>query len=370
MQPLANRFLDAITGAESWPSALAGMADGFGAMESHFTVWDRAKGCVLFSARAGRFPAEANERYAKYFHTVDTCREALIWSEIGEVFLTQAHYGEAFVKTEIYNDFLRPLGARYVIGIKLAERGPAVSMLRIHRSARNGPYSDQDVRRLKSISSNLSRSANLYFDRLQLERKAALATAALNQLNVGVVVLSPDRCIDQINAVAERILANNAVATVRAGRLVFSDIRVECTIGRLLNSAASGPPARVDAVRSLQVGEYDVCAALLDGSRAPKGGEKGDEFLLLTFEKTRGCEDLLDQMRGEFGLTYSEAAVVDQIVGGRTVQEVATANSVSLNTVKTHLKAAFAKMNVHSQSELVRLALRDRERRSPRQPFA
>lgn len=362
MRPLANHFMDAITGRESWPRALAEMADGFGAIESHFTVWDRTRGSVLFSARAGRFPAEASEQYARYFHTVDTCKEALVWSEIGDVFLTQAHYGDAFVKTEIYNDFLRPLGARYVIGVKLAESGPAISMLRIHRSSRNGPYSDEDVRRLKSIFPSLSRSAKLYFDRLHLEKQAALATAVLNQLDIGVVVLSPDRRVDQINMVAERILANSAIAEIRAGRLLFNDVNVELAITRLFSACnRRGLLAATDAVENLRLGDYELCIALLQSGKplACNGS------LLLTLRKLfPDREALIEWVTQEFGLTYSEAAVVDQIVAGHTVQDIALRKGISLNTVKTHLKAAFAKMNVHSQSELVGVVLRRRERRS------
>src|SRR5262249_10130295 len=163
-------------------------------------------------------------------HRVDTCREALIWSGMGEVMLTQAYYGEAFVNTEIYNDFLRPLGARYVMGIKLADCGHAVSMLRIHRSAKNGPYSEEDVRRLNLLFPSLSHSAQLYFDRLQTSRTAALATAALDQLHIGVIVIERNGRIVQMNAAADRILASDSIAKVCGDRLKFNNMEAKSAV--------------------------------------------------------------------------------------------------------------------------------------------
>jgi DNA-binding CsgD family transcriptional regulator len=353
---LAHSFLEAITGEESWQHALARMADSFGGIESHFTVWDRAQGCVLFSARAGRFPADANVQYARYFHQVDTCKEALIWSQLGDVMLTQDHYGEAFVNTEIYHDFLRPLGARYVMGVKLADRGPAVSMLRIHRSAGNGPYSGEDVRRLNQLFPELSRSARLYFNQQEVARTAAVATAALDHLQIGVIVIDRDRRILHANAAAERMLATGNIMTGRAGRLSFDDLRTQSAMRRLIASALTGPgPLRYPkGAMPVRAGQYEISVSPLQAH-----ARAGAEAVLLTFKQC-DCESrqLSARLQAEFGLTVREAAIANQIVAGRNAQEIAALGSVSLNTVKTHLRAVFAKMNVHSQSDLVRIALR------------
>jgi DNA-binding CsgD family transcriptional regulator len=349
MKPLAHWFLEAITGAESWPSALAGMADSFGAIESHFTVWDRAQGRVLFSARAGRFPAEANERYARYFHKVDTCREALIWSGMGEIMLTQTYYGESFVNTKIYHDFLRPLGARYVMGVKLADCGHAVSMLRIHRSAKNGPYSEEDVGRLGRLFPSLARSAQLYFAQLQLSRAAAAATAALDQLRIGVIVMERRGRILHMNAAADRILSSDGFAKVRSGRLEFGSRNAQ----RALSSLVDRSPGSCGS-QPIHVGEYVMSASPLEGFDTPASYGA----LLVTLRRSEPePQDRMAKLRMEFGLTRSEAAISDQIASGRTLRQIAGLNSVSLNTVKTHLKAIFTKTNMRSQSDLVRVVL-------------
>ena len=81
-------------------SAIVVPGSGTFGMEAVARQFAQGKRCLVirngwFSYRwtqileMGRIPAEANERYARFFHKVDTCREALIWSGTGEIMLTQ-----------------------------------------------------------------------------------------------------------------------------------------------------------------------------------------------------------------------------------------------------------------------------------------
>ena len=59
---------------------------------------------------------------------------------------------------------------------------------------------------------------------------------------------------------------------------------------------------------------------------------------------------------GWSSLTESERRVVDFVIAGSTSREVALALNVSPNTVNTHLRKAFTKLEVHSRAELIALA--------------
>jgi len=356
---LAHTFREATTGVESWSTALTRMADTFHGIEAYFTVWDRALSQALFSACVGRFSPEAIDRYARYLPSGNSCRDALIRSRRGEVILTQNHYGEALLRTELYNELLRPLGARYVLGVKLADSGPRMSMLRIHRSVTNGPYSDEDVRRINGLFPSLSHAAQLHFDRLRLAQMEGVATAALDHLQVAVIVVGRDRTILQLNPLAENILANDAVLIVRENRLSFATLDADAKLQHSIDQACGSPetvwqPSVVE-FRCTGAGSYEVSIAPFR-SRDFRGGIS--EAVLLTLKRVdRKTEGVFDELRTDFGLTKTEAAVAEQITQGKTLQQIAACNSLSLNTVKTHLKAVFAKMQVHSQSDLVRIVL-------------
>ena len=61
------------------------------------------------------------------------------------------------------------------------------------------------------------------------------------------------------------------------------------------------------------------------------------------------------QLAAEFGLTPAQLSVVMHIAEGGTVAEYARMTKVSPATVRTHLKAIFAKTGARRQADLVRL---------------
>jgi DNA-binding CsgD family transcriptional regulator len=56
-----------------------------------------------------------------------------------------------------------------------------------------------------------------------------------------------------------------------------------------------------------------------------------------------------------YGLTPTEVRLATHIAAGGSVADYAALHKVSEGTVRTHLKAVFAKTGVHRQADLVRL---------------
>lgn len=62
-------------------------------------------------------------------------------------------------------------------------------------------------------------------------------------------------------------------------------------------------------------------------------------------------------LREAFGLTSAEGDVVGALLRGHTIKTIAELRGISEGTVRGQLKKIFLKMNVNSQSEIIRLAL-------------
>ncbi len=62
----------------------------------------------------------------------------------------------------------------------------------------------------------------------------------------------------------------------------------------------------------------------------------------------------------DYGLTNQEKKVLQQLVEGKSYKLAADALFVSIDTVKTHVRNIYAKMHVHSGTEAVSKALRDK----------
>ncbi len=62
----------------------------------------------------------------------------------------------------------------------------------------------------------------------------------------------------------------------------------------------------------------------------------------------------------EYPLTLREREILASLVNGNSYKMIATELGISLETVKTHIKNVYDKLQVHSQTEAVSKALRDR----------
>jgi DNA-binding CsgD family transcriptional regulator len=65
----------------------------------------------------------------------------------------------------------------------------------------------------------------------------------------------------------------------------------------------------------------------------------------------------LESLRRRYGLTKAEADVALRVLDGTGLAPIAEELSISLSTVRTHLRHVFAKTDTHRQAELVRLLL-------------
>ncbi len=78
-----------------------------------------------------------------------------------------------------------------------------------------------------------------------------------------------------------------------------------------------------------------------------------------------GGEDILvlsvplPQLRYPEGTTSAEHAIIDAVLEGLTVKEIAERRNASLRTVTTQLGTIFRKANVNSQAELIAIMTED-----------
>ncbi|MGH8175348.1 MAG: helix-turn-helix transcriptional regulator [Steroidobacter sp.] len=183
-----------------------------------------------------------------------------------------------------------------------------------------------------------------------------LALAALNHVDHGVIVADLSARVWLTNEVARIIIARCDAVTIDSGELRFLAISVHRDFVAFRNDvrshiAADGLPRRgFAALRSTGQPEYRVLmhAFHIHGARAP--------YLCIRLHDPPAAQHidatLLQQL---YQLTSAEAQVTASLFAGLTVERITHALQVSENTVRTHLKAVFAKCNVKSQAQLMQL---------------
>lgn len=95
----------------------------------------------------------------------------------------------------------------------------------------------------------------------------------------------------------------------------------------------------------------DAIDGVLRGG-APMDGEIARKMLKM-FQHIAGP-------KGEYDLTEREQEVLELLVDGLTKKQIAEELVVSFHTIDTHIRSIYAKLHVHSRSDAVAKALRER----------
>ena len=70
--------------------------------------------------------------------------------------------------------------------------------------------------------------------------------------------------------------------------------------------------------------------------------------------------NLSSKQKQDYGLTAREKEILQSLVNGNSYKMIAAEQNISIHTVKTHLKKIYQKLQVHSQTEAVAKALKNK----------
>jgi DNA-binding CsgD family transcriptional regulator/PAS domain-containing protein len=264
---------------------------------------------------------------------------------------------EDMLKTEFYNDFLRPQGFFSALGgsISASPTGNAFITAARPRSV------DSDIGRelLKTLMPHLQCAMRLHKRIANLEASVYALVDTLDYLPGGVIIADADSRVLVMNRAAETILARNRGLRNGPDGLFASEKNESAPLRKMIAQAVAAREgalaapvplalARPGASRPLQV----VIAPL----PAQTSGTRGQPAAILFIsdpDDNQGAN--VELLQSAFSLTNAEAALAAALMQGKTLDEVAAASGVTVATVRTHLKRLFSKTATRRQSELVGL---------------
>jgi len=238
-----------------------------------------------------------------------------------------------------------------------------------YRRSTDEDYTEDDRRKLALLVPHFSRALGV-MTRLRLsDLKVASSLSALDQLPIGVLLLSSKRDTLFANREATALLAaSDALRLDRSGtarglgKLVAKAPAVDRAIARALSAAG-----RIDEVLHFssvikvpgRVAGQDWLIQLSRvglGSAFSTEGELPAVIAFIT-DPRRPLDLAPDFLARTFGLTPAEARTAIVATGAGSLEELAARLAVSVNTVKSQLKQVYAKTGVGGRAELVRLIL-------------
>jgi|GEM_PF-275085 len=148
---------------------------------------------------------------------------------------------------------------------------------------------------------------------------------------------------------ARRTLAVGTYLSEAGGRLRFhceASQRILCTA---LSAVCKGGKDRVQRLLRADDAEWRMICIVPTADHT---------MAFVALAQSDGATKVIDQLSDAFGFTLAEANVLKLILEDEAPKQAAASLSISTNTVRTHLRSIYSKMNVRGLAQAIRLASR------------
>lgn len=257
-------------------------------------------------------------------------------------------------QTEFYNDFLLKIGCTSAVGVTII-REEGVSFLLSTMTSRSDANENQSAAaRLSRLAPHLARAFRHYRQHSSQKAIIDIGGSLFDTIDVGLVIAGEGSVVKAVSRYAETILEKGeAVRVSPFGKLRFCCEQTELVFRRMLQRDYEGDKVvrlLVDGVRLTLVRiEKDSYSLYFEGPTV---------VLLMEPVNGPGRSVSIEDFARVHMLTSAERRALVGILSGKTVDEIAAAAGLSRETIRTQMKAVYAKTGVRTQVELIRLAAR------------
>jgi DNA-binding CsgD family transcriptional regulator len=363
-----SQFLDAlylgVRHGTAFDNALDLLCAMFDVASATLIDFDAARPHVSAQATVGLFNAEAARRYERDFAALDPAPPAFMKRPPGTAIPTYRLLPEETRRPGIFfSEFFRPLGLEECLGGTLASTNGRFAMIGLQRAPDRAAFDDGDIAKLERLMPHLSRALQLRRAFFALDRRASTLDEACDRVAAGMIGFDEGGRALFANEAARRISArDHGLALDRSGRPHAADRAANQRLAELQRDVASGGAGGLVRVpRPNGEPAYVVIVAPLFRGDGLDGGRRRGTLFVIHDPLHRG--PTVPQLVAElFGLPLGSATLLAALAAGEELKDYAERAGISMNTVRFHLKTAYARTGAKRQSELVRLitaALRD-----------
>ena len=228
----------------------------------------------------------------------------------------------------------------------------------------HGPISDEDVARAAKIVPHLAKSLNVAKPALRASAQYSSMENTLDHLQIGVCVIDGTGRVVFRNQEFERQESTyRAFAVSLEGKLQFSQDRFDRTLIDLLehhnNHGKFGARPRKEAVATAtdRDGNFALCVEVVPLRQAEVfGGELINGHIVYSLDTGQSYTVRSDMLEALFGLTKSEARVLELMAEGMTNNQISEARTKSVHTINSQVKSILFKTQAANRTQLIRLA--------------
>lgn len=264
------------------------------------------------------------------------------------------------LKSEFYNDWIRPQGLRSGINGVLFNQASLAGSIGAIRTSSAKPFSEMHKRFLRSLMPHLQRAVALKRRIAQLESLQQNTQEALDRWSTGVLVVDHVGHILLANETAAALLRRRDGLSTHRNILHAATPHDSVLLHRTIRETVEGKPT--GAAGSVSLIRRPSGKAALQVMVSPS--VRHDLFscpqtavLLFVHDPETREPAQAEILQRLYGLTAAEARIAMLTAVGKSVRDIADEVGVRENTVRIQLKKIFDKTGATRQAELVRLVL-------------
>ncbi len=349
---LWSRFLEAfadLTGAVSsalvWQNQRTRQGEGLGSRQLNPGVLP-----VYFNAFASRHPSQRwqyspRDRVRHFVPHIVADDDAMAKAEL--------------MRTDFYNDFMRPFDLHSVVRLGLTAQGEDAAFLMVSRPDTRDRFGAAELSLAQRLHPHVIRAFELSQKLGALQPRQGGAEAVLAASPQALFILDGGGKVLHANPAAETLIQAHVGLGIIHGRLCAPTGEATQGLHALVARAATSDPAErrggsMALASPLRRLPLPVTVAPIR-AEAPIAIRQEPSVLVCVSDLEVRGQVSEERLRDIFDLTRAEARIAAALFEGATPKETAERIGVSFYTVRGHLVRIFEKTGTSRQSELVRL---------------
>lgn len=360
---LIGAIYDSALDPARWESALAAMRDLLDCANAVLYIAEIPGNRYRLERMVGIEPhwAERLDRHGPDIAELHSGIADFLTRPLDEPFVCSRDVAEGrWRSNRYYRNWARPQGIIDVIDTILV-RGPTrVASCALGRHDGFGLIGEREIRLARLIAPHLRRAV-IISDLIDIKRlEASTLRDTLDVLSVGIVLVTEDARIVHANRAAGRMFDDAVPISSVDGRLHAADAPVTAKLWQAIGVAAREEARLGAAGLGLSLGQSDrTCTTahvlpLANGNTRPHLLANAEAAVFIASDTALPVSGL-EAVADVFGLTPTEARVLECLVQGGTIADSARALGIATTTTKTHLSRILSKTRSRRRPDLLAL---------------
>lgn len=288
---------------------------------------------------------------------VDPAPRAFRAVKVGKAATTHHMFTEAECRRSLFlHEYLRPAGLDESLASPLYLDQRYFALVAVHQARHRKSFDADDIACLERLSPHVARAMQLRRSFLMMKQKEETYEALIERRKTGLIGVREDGVMLFCNRAARMIgAAADGITLDRSGHPRIASRAAAQSLARLrADVMAGGDGGYLRVPRPSGAKPYVTMVSRLPTGADYSLDERGLGILYSILDpcliKTPPVKVVADVLE----LPIGAAKLVRALLEGEDLKSYAERSSLSLNTVRSHLKVAFARTETHSQADLVR----------------